>query len=100
MRAQDREALYGLAYVADAPVPDALAAILMDVDDEGLTGLLYRCSRQSVLTWSEGQVRIHALTVAVLAATTTEGPRVVLERAQLRLDAINKDDPIGPEDLV
>ena len=79
---QDRNMLSGLAYLADAPVPEALAAALMGVDDQGLTGLLSKCSRQSVLSWSEGQVRIHALTVAVLAATSPEGSLGgVLERA-------------------
>ncbi|MCH8184467.1 MAG: tetratricopeptide repeat protein, partial [Chloroflexi bacterium] len=93
---QDRDMLSGLAYVADATVPEALAAALMGVDDEGLTGLLSRCSRQSVLSWSEGQVRIHALTVAVLAATSPEGSvRDVLGRARLRLKAIDKDDPVA-----
>ena len=91
---QDRNMLSGLAYVADATVPEALAAALMGVDDQGLTGLLSRCSRKSVLSWSEGQVRIHALTVAVLAATSLEGP-CVLGRAHSRLVAINTDDPVA-----
>ena len=93
---QDRNMLSGLAYLADATVPEALAAALMGVDDEGLTGLLSRCGRQSVLSWSEGQVRIHALTVAVLAATSPEGSLGgVLERARSRLNAINRDDPVA-----
>ena len=82
--------------MADAAVPEALAAALMGFDDEGLTGLLSRCSRQSVLSWSEGQVRIHALTVAVLATTSPERALgVVLERARSRLDAIKTDDPFA-----
>ena len=96
LREQDREALSGLAYIADAPVPEALASALMGLDEEGLTGLLSRCSQQSVLSWSEDQVRIHALTAAVLAATSPEGALAdVLERARSRLAAINLDDPVA-----
>ena len=47
LSAEDRKALAGLAYAADAPVPDALAAALTGLDDEGLTALKSRCSRQS-----------------------------------------------------
>ena len=93
---QDREALSGLAYVADAPVPERLATALMGVDDEGLTGLLSRCSRQSVLSWREGQVGIHALTVAVLAATNLEGALVTaVARSFGRLSSIWQDDPVA-----
>ena len=96
LSAEDRQALAGLAYLADAPVPDALAAALTGLDDDGLTALLSRCSRQSVLSWAEGQVRIHALTVAALAATNPEESLgIVLERARARLVLINEDDPVA-----
>ena len=96
LSAEDRQALAGLAYLADAPVPDALAAALTGLDDEGLTALLSRCSRQSVLSWAEGRVTIHALTVAALSATNPDGSlRLVLGRARARLVAINQDDPIA-----
>ena len=93
--AEDRQALSGLGYVADAPVPDALAAKLTGLDDEGLAGLLSRCGRQSVLSWGDGQMRMHALTVAAVAATNPEGSvEVVLGRASSRLAAINEATPL------
>ncbi len=92
----DRKALAGLGYVADAPLPDELAVALMDLAEEELTGLLTRCGRQSVLSWSDGQVRIHAMTVAALAATNpAESVLKVVERARSRLGAINSNDPIA-----
>ena len=54
-------------------MPDPLAAAITGLDGEELTGLLSRCSRQSVLSWDEGQVRAHALTVSALAATNPKG---------------------------
>ena len=96
LSAEDRGALAGLAYIADAPVPDPLAAALTGLDGEELTGLLSRCSRQSVLSWDEGQVKAHALTVSALAATNPEGAlEVALARANLRLAKINTDDPVA-----
>ena len=96
LSADDRRALAGLAYIADAPVLDALAAALTGLDGEDLTGLLSRCTRQSVLSWDEGQVRAHALTVSALAATNPEGTlEVVLARANVRLAQISKDDPVA-----
>ena len=96
LSAEDRQALAGLAYLADAPVPDALAAALTGLDDEELTALLSMCSQQSVLSWAEGQVTIHALTVAALSATNPDGSlRLVLARANARLVAINEDDPVS-----
>ncbi len=96
LSAEDREALGGLAYIADEPVPDALAAALTGVDDDGLTALLSECSRQSIISWADGRVRIHALTVAALAATNPEGSLAgAVKQAQRRLATINQDDPIS-----
>ena len=96
LSAEDRGALAGLAYIADAPVPDLLAVALTGLDSEGLTDLLSRCSRQSLLSWSDAQVSAHALTVAALAATNPDGGlAVVLARARVRLTQINKDDPVA-----
>ena len=93
---EDRQALVGLGYLADSPVPDALAAGLTGLDDDGLAGLLSRCARQSILSWADGQVKIHALTVAAVAATNPVGSLDgVLKRARSRLAAINQDDPVG-----
>ena len=96
LSAEDREALGGLAYIADEPVPDALAAALTGVDDDRLTALLSECSRQSIISWADGRVRIHALTVAALAATNPEGSLAgAVKQAQRRLATINQDDPIS-----
>ena len=96
LSAEDRQGLAGLGYVADAPVPGALAAKLTGLDNDGLAELLYRCGRQSILSWGDGRVTIHALTVAAVAATNPEGSlNVAVERAESRLIAINVDDPVA-----
>jgi pentatricopeptide repeat protein len=92
----DREALAGLAYVADAPVTEALACALTGLDDEGLTALLSACGRQSILSLADGLVRVHALTVAALAATNPDGELgAVLARTHSRLTLIAQDDPVA-----
>jgi tetratricopeptide (TPR) repeat protein len=92
----DGLALAGLAYIADSPVPDPLAAALTGLDSESLTDLLSRCNRQSILSWSDGQVSVHALTVAALAATSQEDSLdVVRVRANIRLAQVNTDDLVA-----
>ena len=91
-----REQLSPLGYVADVPVPDALLAAITGLGEEGLDVLLAECSRRSVLSPGDGQVVVHALTVAAIAATNADGALgSALARALGRLVTINRDDPVA-----
>jgi hypothetical protein len=85
-------------YVADAPVPAALALALTGLDDDGLASLMEEAARQSVLRWQDDPrgVIVHALTAGVIAATNAEGLfDSVVDRGQERLAAINQSDPVA-----
>ena len=91
-----REQIAPLGYVEDSPIPHALAAALVGLDDETLGEFLDRCSRQSLVTTREGSAVIHGLTVAAIAAMNSEDAiKTALSRARGRLSAINEDDPIA-----
>jgi hypothetical protein len=91
-----RRALSGLGYIADAPVSEGLAMVLMGVDGEGLSEVLQQCGRQGVLSWVDGQVVVHALTVAAIAATNPKGAlATTIDRVQTRLMSINRDAPVA-----
>ena len=91
-----RQQIAPLGYLADAPIPEALLAALTDLDEEGLSRLLDRCSRQSILIVREDQVVVHALTTAAIAATNDDAAiTTAVERAGPRLADICLADPIA-----
>jgi hypothetical protein len=63
-----REQLSPLGYVANEPLPKDLFVALTELEEEELERLMRECSRQSVLSWVDNQVVIHALTMAALQA--------------------------------
>ena len=91
-----RTVISGFGYVADAPVPEELALALLGLGEEEFRDLLGECQRQSLLSYAEGTVVVHALTSAGIAATNREGAfDVALEAATGRLSTINRDDPVA-----
>ena len=54
------------------------------------------CSRQSILSLVEGNVVIHSLTAAAIAATNPQGAlETAAARSLARLSSIWRDDPVG-----
>jgi tetratricopeptide (TPR) repeat protein len=93
-----REQLSPLGYVANEPIPKDLFVTLAALDEEELNRLIRECSRQSVFSWVDNQVVIHALTVAALRATNNEDAlpfATTFSRAKDRLDHISWDNPIA-----
>jgi hypothetical protein len=95
---QVREWISPLGYVANVPIPEDLLVALTELDEEELDLLMRECSRQSVLSWVDNQVVIHALTVAALQATNEEDdlPLVMtFSLARDRLVSIVGDNPVA-----
>ncbi len=89
-----RTDISGIGYVADVPVPFALAKALSTRDGSRFDDLLRECRRQSVLTVAGDAVVVHALTsAAIAAANAATNLEVALGFANRRLNAINTDDP-------
>jgi tetratricopeptide (TPR) repeat protein len=89
-----RERLSPLGYVADVPIPLALFEALTGLEETAAEKLCEECGRQSILTRTGAQVRIHSLTIAAIAATNAEGGlETAVSRSMARLASINKDDP-------
>jgi hypothetical protein len=55
-----REQILPLEYVASVPIPEDLFVALTALGEEELDQLIRECSRQSVLSWIDNQVVIHA----------------------------------------
>lgn len=72
LTAEQREQLAPFGYLADAPIPLPLAQALAGTDEPGLDDLLAACARQSIAHIEEGNVVIHALTTAAIAATNPD----------------------------
>ncbi len=69
-----RAFLSGFGYVADAPVPWALATALGSQDEASTAQVLEACARQSVLKFRAGKsVSVHPLVAAAIAATVRPG---------------------------
>ncbi|MFQ6030676.1 MAG: tetratricopeptide repeat protein, partial [Dehalococcoidia bacterium] len=102
-----RQQLAPLGYVADAPISNPLLAALTDLEGEEINRLVEECRRHSVLSISDGQVVVHALTVAAIAAAnrprlkdklfrrTKHPPLAILDRATARIDVALATDRIA-----
>jgi tetratricopeptide (TPR) repeat protein len=93
-----REQISPLGYVANVPIPKELFVALTELDEEELERLMRECSHQSVLSWMDNQVVIHALTAAALQATNDEDAlplETTFSRAWNRLYSISLDNPIA-----
>jgi tetratricopeptide (TPR) repeat protein len=112
-----RKQILPLGYVAHVPIPKDLFVALTELEEEGLDRLIRECSRQSILSWVDNQVVIHALTMAALQAANDERKKsrslnfiihqllsrkkgdlplaMTFNRAWDRLYSIHRDDPIA-----
>ncbi|MEK7216720.1 MAG: tetratricopeptide repeat protein, partial [Chloroflexota bacterium] len=91
-----RSAIAPLGYLADAPISDALLAALTGEQGDRLDDFIEICRGQSLLTWSAGQTTVHALTTALVAATSSAGALAhSISQVRARLDHIAANDPVA-----
>jgi hypothetical protein len=92
---ESRDQLKPLGYIADAPVPEALALALTGLGGEALGRLLERAQAQSVLSWAaEGAAVVHTLTAAAIRSLDRGASlEAAAARALERLSAISTNDP-------
>jgi hypothetical protein len=91
-----REQISPLGYTADQPIPDSLLSALTDLELESLNQLIEECSGRSIFAEVDGQVVIHALTIAAIEATNrVEDPGTARYRAGNRLYGIAEQADIG-----
>ena len=91
-----RQAIAPFGYLADEPVPLPLALALTGLDKDGLGKLLTECAGQSILSVSQDQLVVHALTAAAIAATNgSDALQLAINSDIRRLSAINTDDPVA-----
>ncbi len=85
-----------LGYLADAPVPIELLSALTGLDEDSLDALIDVCRQESVLSADAVGARVHALTLAAIAATNDSwAVDLALVRAENRLNSTNRDDPVA-----
>ena len=84
-----QERISPLGYTADLPIPDLLLGALTGLESVALNQLIEECSGHSIFAEVDGQVMVHALTIAAIEATNQEGvPSSALSRAHNRLHSI------------
>lgn len=94
LTAEMREQISPLGYAADVPIPDPLLEALIGVGKGEVDRLIEECSGRSIFYLVNDQVLVHAITIAVVAATNKkEMPATTLRRARGRLSLVNTGDP-------
>jgi tetratricopeptide (TPR) repeat protein len=93
---EGREQISSLEYTADQPIPDSLLGALTDLELESLNQLIEECSGRSIFAEVNGQVVVHALTIAAIEATNqAEDPGTALYRATSHFYWISARADIG-----
>ena len=81
-----------LGHIADAPMPGAFLSALTGLEDEVLNMVIEECRLRSVVSMVDGEVVIHALNIAAIAAPNLEGVlATTLNLASERLTNINQN---------
>ncbi|MCH8297288.1 MAG: tetratricopeptide repeat protein [Chloroflexi bacterium] len=93
---ETRKAISPFGYLADEAVPLPLALALTGLDTNGLGQLLTECASQSILSVSQDELVVHALTAAAISVTNdSDALELAISSAIPRLSAIDTDDPVA-----